>query len=156
MRAGWRWVRAAAGTGLTWGLAVFGASVALWLVVGPDAADVFFPAGFAGFAFFGGVLFAVLLRVFEGGRGFDELSPRRAAAWGAPSGLLLAGIFVLTAAAVGETTPLEHFGLVAPVFALCGAVLAAVSAALVGWTGDEALVRTGAEALGLIRGRGRD
>ena len=77
MRAGWRWVRAAAGTGLTWGLAVFGASVALWLVVGPDAADVFFPAGFAGFAFFGGVLFAVLLRVFEGGRGFDELSPRR-------------------------------------------------------------------------------
>ena len=141
MRAGWRCVRAAAGTGLTWALAVFGASVTLWLVVGPDAADVFFPAGFAGFAFFGGVLFSALLRGFEGRSGFDELSPRRAAAWGGASGLLLAGI-VLAAAAAGETTPLEHLGLVAPVFALCGAALAAVSAALVRRAGDKAVVRT--------------
>ena len=75
-------VRAALGMGLSWAAAVLGASVILRFLVGPDAADVFFPAGCAVFGFLGGVLFSAILRLFEGRRGVLRISLRRASAWG--------------------------------------------------------------------------
>ena len=54
----------------------------------PDVADIWIPV-FAYPGFFGGVIFSMVLRIAEGGRGFDELSLPRLAAWGAVTGLLL-------------------------------------------------------------------
>ena len=103
---------------------MFCASFAFWLVVGPDAADVFFPAGFAAFGFLGGVLFQALLRACEGRHRFEAMSLRRASGWGAASGLLLSGIFAPVAALAGENAPLEHLAFLGPVFALFGSLLA--------------------------------
>ena len=98
----------------------------------------------------GGVLFSAILRLFEGRRGVLRISLRRASAWGGAPGLLLSGISVSVAASVGETTPLGHFALLGPVFALCGAVLAAGLVALVRRGGKGKVVRSGAEAVGLV------
>ena len=148
-------VRAALGMGLTWAATVFVVSVVLWLLAGPDAADVFFPAGFAVFGLVGGVLFSVILRVFDGRRGVLRISLPRASAWGGASGLLLSGLFVSVAAWVGETTPLEHVALLGPVFALCGAVLAAGLLAFVRRGGRRGIVRSRAEVAGLVSREGR-
>ncbi|MCL7980502.1 MAG: hypothetical protein M8865_11440, partial [marine benthic group bacterium] len=72
-----RWIRrirGALGLGLTWGLAWFGAGMALLLVVGPDAADVPFPLGFGLLGFLAGVTFSGVLGLVEGRRSFDQMS----------------------------------------------------------------------------------
>lgn len=126
-----RWlkrIRGAIGMGLTWAIAWFGAGLALLLVVGPDAADVPFPIGFAFLGFLSGVTFSGVLGVVEQRRRFDQFSLPRFAGWGAVGGLLLAGIFVLVGALLGDTT-LDIVTL-GSVFGLAGAGSAAGSLAI--------------------------
>lgn len=127
-----RWlrrIRGAVGMGLTWAMAWFAGGVILALAF-PGAADVPFPIAWAALAFVGGVIFSMVLGISKGRRSFDQMSLPRFAGWGAVGGLLLSGIFVLAAALLGEITPLEHLGLLGPVFALAGAGSAAGSLAL--------------------------
>lgn len=127
-----RWsrrIRGAVGMGLTWAVAWFAGGVVLALAF-PGAADVPFPIAWAGLAFVGGVIFSTVLGISEGRRSFDQMSLPRFAGWGAVGGLLLSGIFVSGAALLGETTPLEHLGLLGPVFAVAGAGSAAGSLAM--------------------------
>ena len=122
-----RRVRGALGMGLTWGLAWFGAGLALLLVVGLDAADVPFPIGFGAIGFLAGVTFSAVLGIVERRRRFDQMSLPRFAGWGAVGGLGLAGLFVAAAALAGESLEIL---VLTPVFALAGAVSAAGSLAL--------------------------
>ena len=121
----------------------------------PDV-DVLFPVGFAVFGLLAGVLFSAILRVFEGRRGVGGISLRRASAWGGASGLLLSVFLVSVAALAGETTPLEHLALLGPVFALCGAVLAAGLLALVRRAGKRGAAGAGAEAVRPVSHEGRE
>lgn len=123
-----RRIRAAMGMGLTWAAAWFGAGMALLLVIGPDAADVPFPLGFALLGFLSGVTFSTVLGIVEGRRRFDEMSLPRFALWGAVGGLVLSGVFIL-AVALLDGTNLEALVL-GPVFALAGAGSASGSLAL--------------------------
>jgi len=123
-----RRVRGAIGMGLTWALAWFGAGIALLLIVGPGAADVPFPLGFALFGFLAGFTFSGVLGIVEGRRRLDQMSLRRFAGWGAVGGLLLSGIVVLGAPLAGDTD-LEILVL-GPLFGLSGAASAAGSLAL--------------------------
>ncbi len=125
-----RRIRGAIGMGLTWAFAWFGAGLILLLVVGFGAADVPFPLGFGLFGFLAGATFSGVLAIVERRRRLDQMSLPRFAGWGAVGGLLTAGIFVLAAALVGETTPLEHLVVLGPVFSLAGAGSAAGSLAL--------------------------
>lgn len=120
-----RRARGAIGMGLTWALAWFAAGIALLLVVGPGAADVPFPIGFAMFGFLAGATFSTVLGITEGRRRFEELSIPRFALWGAIGGLLLSGIFILAAGLEGSLILV-----LGPVFALSSAASAAGSLAL--------------------------
>ena len=134
-----RWlrrIRGAIGMGLTWALAWFGAGLVLLLIVGPDAADVPFPLGFAMLGFLAGVAFSGVLAITEGRRSFDQMSLPRFAAWGAAGGLLLA---VGMAAVIGWA----QLPVLATVFALSGAGSAAGSLALARKAGDRELLEAG-------------
>lgn len=89
-----RRIRGAIGMGLTWAAAWFAAGILLARVstLNPDLP---FALQFAPLGFLVGVIFSVILVVLEGGRGFDRLSLSRFAGWGAASGLLLTGIFIV-------------------------------------------------------------
>lgn len=144
-----RWrrrIRGALGLGLTWGMAWFGAGMLLLLVVGPDAADVPFPLGFGMFGFLAGATFSVILGIAGRRRSFDQISLPRIAAWGAAGGLALCAGFVAVAALGGETTPLEHVGLLAPLFSAAGAASAGGSLALARRATEPASLEGGAEA----------
>jgi hypothetical protein len=123
-----RWIRrlrGALGMGVAWGLAWFGAGMALLLVVGFGAADVPFPLGFGALGFMAGIIFSVVLGLVEGRRSFDQMSLPRFAGWGAAGGLALAILFVGAVAIFGnDRLPLLVLG---PVFALAGAGSAAGS-----------------------------
>ncbi|HYT93473.1 MAG TPA: hypothetical protein VEL76_32445, partial [Gemmataceae bacterium] len=95
-----RRIRAAIGMGLTWGAAWFGAGTLLARVPGVYS-DLPFALLFAPLGFVTGVIFSGILVVIEGRRSFDRLSLSRFAGWGAMSGLLLSGIFVVGAALRG-------------------------------------------------------
>jgi hypothetical protein len=130
--------------GLTWAFAWFTAGIALLLVVGPDAADVPFPLGFAMFGFLAGATFSTLLGLVEGRRRFDELSIPRFALWGGLGGLLLSGAFILAAGLEGSLILV-----LAPVFALSSAASAAGSLALARRV-DEAELLDAGEDMDLI------
>ena len=150
-----RRIRGAIGMGLAWAIAWFGAGVLLLMVVGFGAADVPFPLGFGMLGFFAGATFSVVLGVVEGGRGFEQLSLPRFAGWGAVGGRLLAVIFVLVGALLGDTT--LDIVVLGSVFALAGAGSAAGSLALARRAEEPELPVTGedvAEA-GLIAGEVR-
>jgi len=150
-----RRIRGAIGMGLAWAIAWFGAGVLLLMVVGFGAADVPFPLGFGMLGFFAGATFSVVLGVVEGGRGFEQLSLPRFAGWGAVGGLLLAVIFVLVGALLGDTT--LDIVVLGSVFAIAGAGSAAGSLALARRAEEPELPVTGedvAEA-GLIAGEVR-
>jgi len=117
-------IRAAIGIGLTWAIAWFGAGMVLLLVVGVGAADVPFPLFFGLLGFLAGAMFSGLLGIFARRRRFDQLSLPRFAGWGALGGLLLSGVVNLAAGPGGEILVL------APVFALSGAISAAGTLAL--------------------------
>jgi hypothetical protein len=110
--------------GVIWGLAWFGAGLALLVVVGPGAADVPFPLGFGLLGFIAGVLFSLILGKAERGRGFHQLSLPRFAGWGAAGGLLLAVLFVVTATLAGAGALLDDLLFLGPLFAGAGAVSA--------------------------------
>ena len=123
-----RWIRrirGALGLGLTWGLAWFGAGMALLLVIGPDAADVPFPLGFGLLGFLAGVTFSGVLGLVEGRRSFDQMSLPRFAGWGAVGGVVFSGVFVAVAGLGGAA-----LAVLAPVFAVASAACASGSLAL--------------------------
>lgn len=133
-----RRIRGAVGMGLTWALAWFAAGIALLVVVGPDAADVPFPIGFAMFGFLAGATFSTLLGLVEGRRRFEQLSIPRFALWGAVGGLLLSGAFILAAGLGGDLILV-----LGPVFALSSAASAAGSLALARRVDDRELLDSG-------------
>jgi len=120
-----RRIRGAIGMGLAWAVAWFSAGMALFFVVGPDAADVPFPLGFGALGFLAGVTFSGVLGIVEGQRRFEELSLPRFALWGGVGGLLFSGLFVLAA-----SLPADVFLILGPVFTIAGAGSAAGSLAL--------------------------
>ena len=145
-----RRVRGAIGMGLTWAFAWFAAGIALLLVVGPDAADVPFPIGFAMFGFLAGATFSTVLGITEGRRRFEELSIPRFALWGAIGGLLLSGIFILAAGL--EASLILVLG---PVFGLSSAASAAGSLALARKADDRYALVGSAESRGGNSSEGR-
>jgi hypothetical protein len=123
-----RRIRGAVGLGLTWAAAWFAVGMGLLVVVGPDAADVPFPIGFAALGFLAGATFSGVLAVTEGHRRFDQMSLPRFAGWGALGGLVFAGLFVSVVALTGGgLLPITVLG---PMFALFGAGSAAGTLAL--------------------------
>jgi hypothetical protein len=123
-----RRIRGAIGMGLTWGAVGFVAGSLLARVSSFDI-DLPFPLLFAPLGFFAGIIFSGILVVIEGGRGLDRMSIPRFAGWGAVSGLLLTGIFVVGAAIRG-TSLWGEFLVFGPGLAVASAVCAAGSLAL--------------------------
>lgn len=137
-----RWIRrirGALGLGLTWGLAWFGAGMALLLVIGPDAADVPFPLGFGLLGFLAGMTFSGVLGLVEGRRSFDQMSLPRFAGWGAVGGVVFSGVFVAVAGLGGAA-----LAVLAPVFAVASAACASGSLALARKADDQNLLDAGA------------
>jgi hypothetical protein len=128
MKKWWPRIRGAIGMGLTWGAVGFGVGSLLARVSSFDI-DLPFPLLFAPLGFFAGIIFSGILVVIEGGRGLDRMSLWRFAGWGAVSGLLLTGIFVVGAAIRGESLWGE-FMVFGPGLAVASAVCAAGSLAL--------------------------
>ena len=123
-----RRIRGAIGMGLTWGLAWFGAGMLLARVPG-FYSDLPFALLFAPLGVACGMIFSGILVVLERGRPLDRLSLPRFAAWGAGSGLLLSGLFVVGAALRGAS-PLGEFLLFGPALAIASSACAAGSLAL--------------------------
>jgi len=142
MKKWWRRLRGAIGMGLTWAAAWFGAGMVLLLVVGVGAADVPFPLFFGLLGFLAGATFSGVLGILAGRRRFDEMSLPRFAGWGALGGLLLSGIVALAAGPGSEILVL------APVFALAGAISAAGTLALARRGEERELLDANAEAAG--------
>ena len=128
MKKSWRRIRAAIGMGLTWGAAWFGAGSLLARVPG-FYSDLPFALLFAPLGFVTGVIFSGILVGIEGRRGFDRMSLSRFAGWGAVSGLLLTGIFVVAAALRGASLWGE-FLVFGPPLTIASAVCAAGSLAV--------------------------
>lgn len=123
-----RRIRAAIGIGLVWGAAGIGAGTVLARLPG-FSSDLPFALLFAPLGFLTGIMFSGILVLVERRRGFERTSLARVAGWGAVSGLLLSGIFVVGAALRGATV-WGDFLLFGPALATAGAVCAAGSLAL--------------------------
>ena len=123
-----RRIRAAIGMGLIWGAAWFAAGTLLARVPG-FYSDLPFALLFAPLGFVTGVIFSGILVAIERRDTFDRVSLSRFAGWGAVSGLLLSGIFVVAAALRGESLWGE-FLVFGPLLALSSAASAASSLAL--------------------------
>jgi hypothetical protein len=123
-----RRIRAAIGMGLIWAVAWSGAGSLLARVAGIYT-DVPFGLLAAQFGFVIGIIFSAILVGIEGRRGFECTSLSRFAAWGAASGLLLTGVFVVGAALRGGAVwgELLLFG---PPLAVASAICAAGSLAI--------------------------
>jgi hypothetical protein len=116
-----RRLRGAIGLGLAWAVGWAPVGPAVGLVVGVTLAA---PIGLGGSswstrpcsrssAIAGGALFSTALRLSEGGRRFDELSPPRFTALGATGGLVLGGLVVGAGLWGIATTPTVAVGVVA-------------------------------------------
>jgi hypothetical protein len=123
-----RRVRAAIGMGLIWGAAWFGAGILLARVPGYFS-DLPFALLFAPLGVFCGLIFSGILVAIESHRGFERSSLLRFAVWGAASGLLLTGLFVVGAVLRGGSW-WEEFLMFGPPLAMAGAVCAAGSLAV--------------------------
>ena len=123
-----RRIRGAIGMGLIWGAAWFGAGLLLARVPG-FYSDLPFALLFAPLGFMTGVIFSGILVVTERRGRFDRVSLPRFAGWGAASGLLLSGIFVVGAAFRGAGLWGE-FLVFGPPLAMASAVCAAGSLAI--------------------------
>src|SRR5262245_10700915 len=123
-----RRIRAAIGMGLSWGAAWFVAGTLLARVPG-FYSDLPFALLFAPLGFVTGIIFSGILVGTESRRGFERTSLSRFAAWGAASGLLLSGIFVVGAALRGASLWGEFLAF-GPALAVASAVCAAGSLAL--------------------------
>jgi hypothetical protein len=156
-----RGIRAAIGIGLTWGAAGFGAGILLARVPG-FYSDLPFALLFAPLGFVTGIIFSGILVVIERRPRFDGVSLSRFAGWGALSGLLLSGIFVVAAALRGESLWGE-FLVFGPPLAMASAVCAAGSLAVArraerrelrGSSGDPAEAEPSEDKKGGLLGRG--
>ena len=143
MKLLWRRIRAAIGMGLTWGAAWFGAGALLARVPG-FYSDLPFALLFAPLGFATGIIFSGVLVGVERRRTFDRVSLPRFAAWGAASGLLLSGIFVVAAALRGGSMWGE-FLVFGPPLTVASAVCAAGSLAVARRADTRALPRPGAD-----------
>ncbi len=126
-----RWgrrIRGAFGMGLTWGAVWSGAGTLLARVPGFHS-DLPFALLFAPLGFVTGIIFSGILVGIEGRRGLDRASLARFAGWGAASGLLLSGIFVVGAALRGGAVWGE-FLLFGPPLTVASAICAAGSLAV--------------------------
>lgn len=139
-----RRIRAAIRMGLTWGAAWFAAGMLLARVPG-FFSDVPFALIFAPLGFFSGIIFSGILVGLEGRRRFDRLSLPRFAGWGAVSGLLLSGIFVVGAVLRGADAWSE-FLLFGPALAIASAGCSAGSLALARRAERQALPRPADQA----------
>ena len=128
MRTWVRRVRGAIGMGLIWGVAWSFAGGLLARVPGLDS-DLPFPLLFAALGFVTGIIFSGIIATIESGRRNDHISLPRVAGWGAVSGVVLSGIFAVSAVLGGRSLWGEVL-LFAPALALAGAVSAAGSLAL--------------------------
>ncbi|HEX3233750.1 MAG TPA: hypothetical protein VHR41_06110 [Gemmatimonadales bacterium] len=128
MKKGARRIRGAIGMGLAWGAAGFGAGILLARVPG-FYSDLPFALLFAPLGFCAGIIFSGILVGIERRRGFDRMSLSRFVGWGAVSGLLLSGIFVVGAALRGQSLWGE-FLVFGPALATASAVCAAGSLAV--------------------------
>ena len=124
MRKWLRRIGGAIGMGFTWAAAWFAAGLVPRWLFGFNT-DVPFPLVFGVLGFIAGVTFSGLLVLFEGRRGFDQMTLSRFAGWGAMSGLLLSALFA-RAASLGSGDVL----VIAPTFAVACAVCASGSLAL--------------------------
>jgi len=129
------------GIGLTWAFAWFSAGMALLLIVGPEAADVPFPLGFALLGFLSGVSFSGALGLFAGRRRFDQMSLPRFAVLGAAGAVALATGFVLIAG-IGVQAML----VLGPVFGIAGATCAAGTLALARMAENQETLAAGSSA----------
>ncbi len=111
-----------------WGAVWSGAGMLLARVPG-FYSDLPFAYLFGTLGFVTGIIFSAMLVGFEGRRGFEGTSLPRFAAWGAVSGLLLSGIFVVGAVLRGNAWwgELLVFG---PPLAIAGTVSAVGSLAV--------------------------
>jgi hypothetical protein len=123
-----RRIRAAIGMGLAWAAAGIVLGGALARLPGFNT-DLPLPLLFAPLGFFCGIIFSAVLVVIEGGRGLEQTSVKRFAAYGAVSGLLLSGIFAAGAGLRGASVwgVFLFFG---PALAIASAVCAAGSLSL--------------------------
>lgn len=128
-----RKIRGAIGMGLTWATAWFLAGMVLLAIIGPDAADVPFPLGFALLGFLSGMTFSGVLGFVDGRKRFDEMSMPRFALWGGVGALLFSVGFVFVAGIGAQA--LVFLG---PIFGISGAVCAAGSLALARMAEDPA------------------
>ena len=138
-----RRIRAAIGMGLIWGAAWSVAGALLARVPGLYS-DLPFALLFAPLGFVTGIIFSGILVALEGRGWFARLSLARFAGWGAVSGLLLSGIFVVGAALRGDSVWRE-FLVFAPALAISSAVCAAGSLAVARWAERRELSGTGAD-----------
>ena len=130
-----RWsrrIRASFVMGLTWAAAWVVAATVLARVPGVNS-DLPLAFLFAPLGFISGIIFSAVLMATEGRRQSARMSLSRFAGWGAVSGLLLSGVFVIGAALRG--------GAVWGEFLLFGPALATASAACA--AGSLALARRG-------------
>ena len=122
---GWlRRIRGTIGMGVTWAATWSAVGLVPRWVFGVNA-DAPLPLIFGALGLIAGVTFSAILVLTEGRRGFEQLSFRRFAAWGALGGLLLAALFAKLAS-LGWGDVLA----IAPTFALASAVCASGSLAL--------------------------
>jgi hypothetical protein len=128
MKTWGRRIRAAIGMGITWGAAWFAAGVLLARVPGFHS-DLPFALLFAPLGFVTGIVFSGILVAIEARRGFDRMSLSRFAVWGAASGLLLSGTFVVAAALRGQSL-LGEFLVFGPPLTVASALCAAGSLAM--------------------------
>jgi hypothetical protein len=144
-----RRIRGALGMGLVWGLAWFGAGMALMLTLllttGSTGADVPYPLGFGALGFVAGVTFSGVLGVLGGRRRFDQMSLSRFAGWGAAGGFLLAIGFTSLVALVEDPAFLWNLVVLGPVFAVAGASSGAGVLALARRAEDRELLEASAE-----------
>ena len=143
-----RWlqrIRGAFGMGMAWALAWFIAGMALFLVVGPDAADVPFPLGFGMLGFFAGVTFSGILGIVGRRRRFNEISLPRFAGWGAAGGFLFSTLFVGAVALVDGPSFISNLVFLGPLFAAAGAGCAAGSLALARKAEDPTQIEPGGD-----------
>jgi hypothetical protein len=119
-----RRIRGAIGMGLTWAVVWSAAGMVPRWVFGFNA-DAPFPLIFGVLGFIAGVIFSGVLVLTEGRRQFDQLTLSRFAVWGGISGFLLSAVFSRAASlAAGDVL------VIAPVFAVAGALCASGSLAL--------------------------
>ena len=143
MRQWARRIRGAIGMGLAWGAAGSAAGFVLARVPG-FYSDLPFALLFAPLGFLAGIIFSGILVVIEGRRGFDGMSLLRVAGWGAVSGFLLTGVFVVGAALRGASMWGE-FLVFGPALATASALCAAGSLAMARRAERRALPGPGAD-----------